>query len=342
MAKGIFANMIPQNVAPKDAVRIGVYDRSGNKLGKFALQHLAFPDLGKKRYSFGVLSDVHLQQATGTVDFQRALTYLNNTEDVEFTCICGDLSQNGKGTELAEYKTYVDTYSPDTPVYAITGNHETYSGLDLENVISTYTGNPLYYSFARGNDVFIMVGVIGEVTLFSSGELQWLYETLEANRNKRCFVFMHVFPGAETEATCGNAYGLYHNYCWSHATQTVVFESLMAHYKNVVFFHGHSHIEFEMQSAECKYANYDESDGYRSVHIPSITAIRQDVNNDGVAEYNTAGSQGYIVDVYDNAIVLRGRNFVGEKLVPVAIYCIDTSLVNVSANGYTDSTGTIK
>lgn len=341
MPKGFFTDMIPQNVAPQDAVRIGIYERSGKKVGKFALQHLAFPNLGQKLYSFGVLSDVHLQQTTGTTDFQRALTYLNDSEDVAFTCVCGDLSQDGTETQLTEYKTYVDTYSLNTPVYSITGNHDIYSGLDVKNVISNYTGNPLYYSFVHGNDVFIMVGIIGETTLFADGELQWLYDTLESNRNKRCFVFMHVFPGTETEVTCGNAYGLYHNYCWGNATQTAVFESLMAHYKNVVFFHGHSHMEFEMQSADCQYANYDESAGYRSVHIPSITAIRQDTNSDGTAEYNTAGSQGYVADVYTNAIVLRGRDFVGEKFIPVAIYCIDTTLASVSANGYTDSTGTI-
>ena len=342
MAIGKFADFIPQNVAPKDAVRIGVYDRYGKRLGKFALKHLAFPNLGEKLYSFGVLSDVHLQQSTGTTDFQRALTYLNDTEDVAFTCICGDLTQNGSETQLARYKTYVDTYSPSTPVYAISGNHETYSSLDVENVISTYTGKPLYYSFTKGDDVFIMVGIRGEVTLFTTAELQWLYETLEANRNKRCFVFMHVFPGKDKTVTCGNAYGLYHNYCWSHATQTVAFESLMAHYKNVVFFHGHSHLKFELQAADCQYANYDESKGYRSVHIPSITVIREDENGDGTVENNTAGSQGYVADVYANALVLRGRDFVGGKTIPVAIYCLDTSLVNVPAGEYNDSTGTIK
>lgn len=40
-------------------------------------------------YSFGDLSDLHLQYATGHDDFQRALTYLK--DKVSFTCVCNDL-----------------------------------------------------------------------------------------------------------------------------------------------------------------------------------------------------------------------------------------------------------
>ena len=45
------------------------------------------------------------------------------------------------------------------------------------------------------NDIFIMLGEYGWTvnTPFADGELQFLYDTLEANRNKRCFVFFHVF-----------------------------------------------------------------------------------------------------------------------------------------------------
>ena len=54
-----------------------------------------------------------------------------------------------------------------------------------------------------------------------------------------------------------------------------------------------------------------------------------------------AESEGYIVDMYENHIVLRGRDFVKEKFLPIATYCIDTTLQNIEAKTYTDSTGTI-
>jgi hypothetical protein len=132
------------------------------------------------------------------------LTYFNETEDVAFTCVCGDLTSGGATNELNVFKTYIEIYSADTPVYAITGNHDGWNS-NIENVIATYTGYPLYYSFTHGNDVFIMVGIKNDADVFTQAELQWLYETLETNRNKRCFVFQHVRP----EDGCGNALGIY-------------------------------------------------------------------------------------------------------------------------------------
>lgn len=335
-----FEDFITQNVAPLNAKRIGIYNYKGERVGGFGLSNLRISNIGKKLYSFGAISDVHLQRVTAKEDFQRALMYFNNDNDVLFTCICGDLSESGYAEQLAEYKQCVNSYA-NKPIYAISGNHESYGGLDITNVIETYTGKPLYYSFTQGNDVFIMLGIVGEWDLFTNAELQWLYETLEAHRNKRCFVFQHVFAGKEKEAVCGNPYGLYHNYCWNNATQTTIFESLMEHYKNVVWFHGHSHFRFNLQSKNCIYANIDKSNGYWSVHIPSISIPREDVDGDGVTEYYTSGSEGYVIDVYENGIHLRGRDFIREEFLPIASYWLDTTLQTIEANTYTDITGTI-
>ena len=339
MHKSTFEDFIPQNVAPPNAKRIGIYLNDERK-GGFGLSNLRLPNIGNKKYSFGAISDVHIQRTTAKDDFQRALTYFNNEKDVSFVCVCGDLTESGYADQLAEYKACVDTYA-SKPIYAISGNHESYGGLDMTSVIQTYTGQPFYYSFEKENDVFIMLGIKSEDTLFTDAEIQWLYETLEANRNKRCFVFQHVFNGKEKAAVCGNAYGLYHNYCWSNATQTAVFESLMEHYTNAIFFHGHSHFRFNLQSKNCTYANIDKSQGYWSVHIPSISVPREDANGDGETEYYTAGSEGYVVDVYDNHVVLRGRDFVKGEFLPIATYCLDTTLQTIAPNTFTDSTGVI-
>ena len=340
MNTSYFKDFITKNTAPPQATKIGIYNSKGTRVGGLDLGNLTFPIYETKQYSFGAISDLHLQRNTGTEDFTTALDFFEN-EGVEFICIDGDLTQSGTIDHLTQYKEYVDTYSPNVPIYAITGNHETYGGLDLGSVISTYTGQPLYYSFTKGNDVFIMVGIKGEVTLFADGELQWLYETLEANRNKRCFVFMHVLPGNGNIATCGNAYGSYNNLCWTHATQPSVFISLLQHYKNTVWFHGHSHFKFSMQVKDCTYANYDEADGYKSIHIPSITVPRDDANLDGETESLENGSEGYVVDVYSNGIHLKGRDFVNGVYLPIASYWIDTTLQTISPNTFTDSTGTI-
>lgn len=338
-----YEKLIPENIAPYNAKRISVYDKETNsKVGSFGLQNLRAVGLGQKLYSFGALSDIHLQYNTAQEDFQRALTYLNGTEDVAFTCICGDLTDNGEDADFVTYKNYINAYSPNTPVYECTGNHDAYDNMIGFDKMKPYTGHDLYYTFAHGSDVFIMFGTqyydtTGKVIKpFSIESLQWLYETLEANRNKRVILFQHYlrFDGS------GNPFdapltGMILEYC----TEGAVFKSLMEHYTNVVWFHGHSHTMFELQEG-CPHANYDRLYGCHSVHIPSLVAPKDFVNGAYIAK--EAYSEGYVVDVYARHIVLRGRDFARSKFLPIAQYCLDTTLKTIAPNTYTDKTGTIK
>lgn len=329
--------LIPQNVALPNTRRIGIYNSNGNRVGQIPLDTLTPPAIAQKQYSFGALSDVHIVYSTATDDFKKALTYLNDSEDVALTCICGDLTDQGTSEQLAQYKAIVDSHSADTPVYAIAGNHESYDGTPVTtSKIQPYTGQPLYYSFTYGNDVFIMCGCYTATSgnIFTTEELQWLYETLEANRNKRCFVFQHIFPWGDS----GNANGAYAYGDLFAGTQGDVFKSMMRHYKNTVFFHGHSHMKFYLQEKDEK-ANYSEAFGYRSVHIPSL-AVPRDVVGSSLSDIY-ADSEGYVVDVYGNGIHLRGRDFVKGEFLPIASYWLDTTLQTVEAGTYTDSTGTI-
>jgi hypothetical protein len=171
-------------------------------------------------------------------------------------------------------------------------------------------------------------------TPFSQASLQWLYETLEANRNKRCFVFQHVlrFDGSGKPYSKNPTGNLLNN------TQGSVFCSLMEHYTNVVWFHGHSHTKFDCQ-VDCDYANYDRMFGCHSVHIPSL-AVPRDYEKDAyVSKYSE--SEGYVVDAYENGIHLRGRDFAKGASLPIASYWVDTTLQTVEAGTFTDSTGTI-
>lgn len=332
-----YTAFIKENIGVLNTRRIGIYNEQGNRVGQIPLGSLTPPNDKKKLYSFGALSDVHIVYDTAISDFKKALTYLNDNIDVAFTCICGDLTDVGTEAELTRYKTEVEKYSPDTPVYAIAGNHESYDGTPVTTAkIQPYTGQPLYYSFEYGNDVYIMCGCYNrlEGEIFTEEELQWLYETLEANRNKRCFVFEHVFPWGDS----GNANGKYAYGNLFKGTKGDVFKSLMKHYKNTIFFHGHSHMKFDLQEIDKK-ANYSEAFGYRSVHIPSLCVPRDII--DGTLTNIYADSEGYVVDVYENGIHLRGRDFVKGEFLPIASYWIDTALQIIPAKSYTDSTGTI-
>lgn len=342
----IYADFIKQNVAVENANKIKILDRLGKSVGTINLGGLARPNMGNKLYSFGAISDVHINMSTSESDLTRAITFFKSI-GTAFVCCAGDLTNSGTLEQLTTYKGLIDS-----SVHNVTGNHDWWGHLQSSGTPITaenyeaLMGEPLYYSFTQGNDVYIMFGMASANTydtnggIFTDEQLQWLYETLEANRNKRCFLFQHIFPSNSTKC-CGNAYNLYGIEPMWGGTDGIVFESLLRHYKNVILFHGHSHIIYELQTKVEEYpANYDKYFGIHSIHLPSVTQPRI-MSGDGTAEKQSAGSQGCVVDVYANHIILRGRDFEAEKFLPIATYCLDTTLQTVEAGTYTDSTGTI-
>ena len=326
-----YDGFIPQNVALPGMRRIGIYNTKGNRVGQIPLETLTPPTPGKRLYSFGALSDVHMfdpdnptegQDTTSPEDFRRALEFFSECDEVEFICISGDLTQNGAYFEqLEHYKEWVDTYSTK-PVYAVAGNHDAYmGGSNLEKKIEQYTGHPLYYSFEYGNDVFVMVGIRGnsEGNLFTEAELTWLADTLEAYKDRRVFIFEHVRP----QDGCGNALSVYDFDIWG-GEEAVEFERLLNEYPNTILFHGHSHLKFLLQERD-KTANIGKDFAGWSVHVPSVAVPRgasSAVNPNRLELY--AESEGYVVDVYENGIHLRGRDFAKGEFLPIASYWLDT------------------
>lgn len=354
-----FTDLIAQNVATKGARHLGIYNSKGKRIGGCPLGHLAFPGTDEKSYSFLAISDSHLSGSDTTngdayVDLKRALAF-GRDNGASFACVCGDVVDTGTNEwYYQQAKSIRDAYT--IPVYYVTGNHESFPTSTIDNANLTYVesyytlpavknGNsPLYYSFTQGDDVFIMLGEYSakQVTPFQDGELQFLYDTLEANRNRRCFVFFHIFNWDSGDS--GVPYEGFYSFdiFANYQSQKQCFISMLKHYKNTVWFHGHSHANFNLQRMT-KTTIYSDALGYRSVHIPSITKPKTATEADKAAGNAgtevVAESQGYLVDVYPNGIHLRGRDFVTGAFLPIASYWIDTSLQNIEANTFTDSTG---
>lgn len=333
------------NVAPPDCRMIGVYGVKG-KVGNILVPNQMIVPEKRKQYSFLSISDSHVINTDGDdgiADLTRAINFANST-DVSFVCHCGDTVESGTDWHLSKYKEIVDRCTK--PVYAISGNHEEVTGdgnIELAyDSLTEYFGYPRYYSFEYGDDVFIMLGESGYTTgnFFVDGELQYMYETLEFNRNKRCFVYQHVFNWDEGDS--GNPNDLYKagdlfkaGNAEYRQKEKQCFVEMLKHYKNTVWIHGHSHALLELQEIE-SWANYSDALGYRSIHTPSITKPK---NASGENVYEK--TQGYVVNVYKNGILLKGRDFVEGKYLPIATYWIDTTLQTVAANTFTDSTGII-
>ena len=333
-----YENFINENIAPYAATKIGVYDSEGNKVGVIPLGNFK-PEYGNRLYRFGVLSDVHNQSdqsAESTADLQKALSIFNEKESVTMTCICGDISQNGTASEFEIYKNNVEAKSPNTPVYTTVGNHDaTSSGLNLDNW-NTYTGNHgRSFEITQGNDHFLFFGM-NRWSLGSGGtpyieeDMAWLEEKLETYRNERCFIFTHLF----FPDRAGNLNGIYPSGNWLGGAQLTRIQGLCDHYKNTIWFSGHSHWKWYLQKYQDRANIYRNNCGW-CVHIPSCASP---IDSNGSSRVSMPlESEGAIVDVYENYIDIRGMDLKNEKYLPIAQYRLDTTLVEIPAKEVTET-----
>lgn len=336
-----YKHFIPQNIAPAGAKSIGVYDGTGKKVCTIPLGRLK-PPTKEKLYSFGLVSDIHISHYT-KVDWNpetkldNALGYFENNGCL--MCIAtGDLTNTGfylrtdeskPGTEylderqMTKYKAICDKHT--IPVHALSGNHECYYNQDLTKNLDkweTYTGkNVTSYTVAQGNDLFILLGQSSVSAVMSDDDFTWFSETLLANKDKRCFVFVHSY----IEEDSGDAGDYRENSIFQYwgVTKTNAFMSLLNQHPNVILFHGHSHIKFECQEIDDN-ATYTEKNGFKSVHIPSLCRPRNIDVTSATTPYADGESQGYVVDVYDDCIVLNGMDLINNLPVPLGTFRITT------------------
>lgn len=308
------------NVAPLSATKIVALNESGTVETEFDLPKSMAPILGNKIYSAGLLSDIHIDgngdgnnsdNGNSQSDFSKALNFFTN-QNVDFVVINGDITFYGYTEDYQAYNNIVSNYS--TPIKTIRGNHECYVDYvqDNENTqYQEYIGDSLYYEYNHNGDIYLFCGNAKESSsnLFSDEELTWLAGKLEEYKNNRVFLFVHyairpVGFGGEVSTKTG--------------ITNSTFLNLIKTYKNIVYFSGHTHLKFNVQELD-KNSNIQAADIYcNRVHIPSGTKPK-DYSNSEVA----ADSEGYLMDVYDNGILLKGYDFINNKYVAIAQYFLE-------------------
>ena len=353
--------LIPENIAPANAKNLAIF-KDGTKIGNVDVSKMRPSNLGEKLYSFGLIGDMHIGSSGHDGYLNDALS-LFEREKCEFCTHAGDMTNEGfylsetsdiSVAQFAGYKSVIDNH-PNLPVYGICGNHESYYERSIvENLdkLVDYTGTPLYYTVSSnaevtptsnggniynpyvGNDVFIFIGQPSGTPLAIDGayksvwiaELDWLEATLEANKDKRCFVYEHLTLSDDA----GNPKDI-HNAFWNEGDLEGRLFDILRNYNNAIVIHGHSHLDLSEQ-LNFPHANYTDKNGFKSIHAGAPCGGR--ITKNGVLQkdegVNGCGSPakrcGYIVDVYANHIVLKGYYFATGGLVPIAQYCIDTTL----------------
>jgi hypothetical protein len=353
MSTTIYESFIKDNVAPYSADAIGIFNSDGNLINKIPIDGFK-PSYTNRLFRFGILSDVHnnnvdSQSNEDIADFTNALKFFNEKESVDITCICGDITQGGRPAQFQVYKSVVENYSSNTRVYTTTGNHDCpSSGGLLDTDWEPYTGNPKTFELIQeigGKKVpFLFLGMnlyrLGDGgTPYTEEDLDWLETKLEEYRNERVFVITHLF--FPTKA--GNFKQIYPSTNWLGGSQLQRLQAMNERYLNSIWFSGHSHWKWYLQKYEDKanvYRSYDAKGiptcGW-TVHIPSCASP---IDSNGVSSRvsKPLESEGGIIDVYEDYIVLRGMVFKKEsdseytnKYEPIAQYKLDTTLITIPA-----------
>ena len=347
---------------PEGAESVLVYKRNTVK-AKLNLPEEKITDNGEKLYSFGALSDLHYNRYYKTLGddslatFPNALNFLELC-GVDLVGMSGDLSNGG---ERDAFKNFFKTaVKYDFPVYTCTGNHDVSDGLDAESW-TTFVNTGVYgeekregvtdvapdgisfvYAPAKANgDVFIFLSQYAwsynspESRILSDEQLDWLGTQLEKYKDTTVYLFMHTFLNNPvdgenphmSEGNIENAGGEYYNLAFTAGTPDEArFREYMHEYKNVVFFNGHSHWMYAMQKYN-KNLNIADYDGEYAtmVHISSVSSprsVKSDKSTDKT-ENNMKHSEGLLVTVYENRIVINAIDFLTGEMLAYATYNIE-------------------
>ena len=309
--------------------------------------------------------DAILDATKSLSDYQRALTFYKN-QGVDFLCINGDVVASSwtadtavEGdapgewlSELELFRDYSKTYFKDLtgkPIYVTSGNHDcniwgyNHGTLGLDQIVSGYddgtktaedvweevVGSELRFYFIQEEDVFLFVPMYYWLytKLFRKEDLNWMTERLEENKEKRVFLFFHPAISGTYDVDCDGIPADSTNY------NTPEIKELIYKYPNVIWFTGHSHYNLWREGAiqpdgVTPYVNpntYQSGDSMTMVHCPSCAYIRNKTAGGSTSRDND-GSQGLLVDVFADRVVVKGIDFTkgdGGAFIPKATYVIN-------------------
>ncbi len=352
----------PFTAIPEGAETVLAY-RCNILVGEAEIPEEKLADYGEKAYSFGALSDVHFNRYNGSLSgddacltFPNALNFIEYF-DVELVGISGDISADGERNAFEKYNAITSNY--DFPVYTCTGNHDVSEYYELKNWqelmntgvygeskadgVKDVAANGLDFVYAPDSlngDAFIFLSQFawdyGEAhsRILTDEQLNWLEAQLEKYKDETVYLFFHTFlnnpvEGEEPKMGEGNLLnnkGHHYNLAFtSGCADEVRFRGMMDKYENVVYFNGHSHWAYDMQelNPNLNIADYD-GEYATMVHLSSVSSPRRtQANLDDTTEHYMRSSEGMIITVYEDKIVLTACDFLRGEMLSYATYVIE-------------------
>ena len=300
---------------PGDADGIAISVKEGESTTFFASADDTLKlKASKLLYKFSVLTDLHItpDRSAHISHLKAALREINRlAPDSIGIFTVGD---NTNGGTKEDYELLLKTVDEgmggsEIPIYYGLGNHElifngTYAS-QME-LFKKYTGMPgAYFSVALDETKAIFLGSdeqVGEGVMHKE-QLDWLENELSSvGMEKPVYLFMHQ-PLVETVSGSFYSKNPKVQYWYGFSGANSRLRAILKKYPNAILFTGHTHWTFESEGP-ILYGNGKDAS---FVNCGAVGYLWTDDDD------STGGSEGYYVEVYEDYILIRGREFVSGK-----------------------------
>lgn len=242
--------------------------------------------------SFAVVSDVHVEtnNPTSFNNFKEILEGIKGGEDIDSVVYTGDNVMNGQLLENLFFYLGVRGVMPAENNFVVMGNHDigNGTGVYLDHKNNFITNNRLYLGNNVGDGYYYRV-VNGCYMIFLG------IEDLAVNSSVMTQEQLNWFAEVLSEAKAKNAPIAVFNHHPINYLEGVPSDSLInlcKDYDKLIYVHGHIHDDLGED-------NFYNVDGVDCINLPRCTET---------VDY--AAGDGIVVEVYEDEIVVRGRDFI--------------------------------
>lgn len=325
--------MTANTIIPAGATKLLIYTYNDSNGLSESCYELSLPagaasgDFGEILSEFQVVGDIHVKGDATTEYGAHFVGMLqdvvkNSPSSVGIFTVGDNVDRGDTPAYWTHFHSLYNSVKGAPKMYLAIGNHE-YIGTDKANGLSSFLANVTlpdgthptsqdYDVWVNGyHYVFIGSNAGPGKAQFSQTQMLWLEDVLSENRNGQpIFLFLHQ-PMENTVSGSSTEEG------WSGVTTPALLKAVLDKFPEVIMFNGHTH--WILDSDNCMYDGKGET---ASIFNTSSVAYLWHSYDVATGE-RMVGSEGYYIRVYEDKVLLLGRNFETGEWVSSAQFVVE-------------------
>ncbi|MCD1259916.1 metallophosphoesterase [Paenibacillus athensensis] len=295
----------------------------------------ARPVTGEPLFSYFILSDLHVTPVDRQTTDKLRLA-LDDIQafagPVDAIMATGDLTDTGTQRDYDQLRAVLDEYKQLPPFHANMGNHDYYTiwinknnawqqsakpngksdALSREQ-FKNFMGYERLYNEYTANDHSILLlsqeayvqemPEVGEGAWYSDAQMAWLKERLETLYKPGRPLFVMIHQPLPPMGSDGGSHQL---------IRAKEFRALLRPYSNIFVFCGHRHMDFDNGTPHYVQETF---------HFFHNSSVSRPLNRQEQAEAKKK-SQGLYVQVFENRVVVKGREFTSRTFLDDASWTV--------------------